>query len=60
MSILYVLTVFCLQNMPDLCPKGIDLGVTPSAPYCPPTLPPYPGLQTGQTGSPQEGLPWSQ
>ena len=24
--------------MPDLCPKGIDLGVTPSAPSCPPTL----------------------
>ena len=24
--------------MPDLCPKGIDLGVKPSAPPCPPTL----------------------
>ena len=24
--------------MSDLCPKGIDLGVTPSAPSCPPTL----------------------
>ena len=24
--------------MPDLRPKGIDLGVTPSAPSCPPTL----------------------
>ena len=24
--------------MPDLCPKGIDLSVTPSAPSCPPTL----------------------
>ena len=24
--------------MPDLCPKGIDLGPTPSAPSCPPTL----------------------
>ena len=24
--------------MPDLCPKGLDLGVTPSAPPCPPTL----------------------
>ena len=24
--------------MPDLCPKGIDLGVTPLAPSCPPTL----------------------
>ena len=25
--------------MPDLCPKGVDLGVTPSAPSSPPTLP---------------------
>ena len=30
--------LFSLKNMPDLCPKGIDLGVTPSAPRCPPTL----------------------
>ena len=37
--------------MPDLCPKGIDLGVKPSAPSCPPTLLPYPGLQTEQTES---------
>ena len=28
-------------------PKGIDLGVKPSAPSCPLTLPPYRGLQTG-------------
>ena len=35
--------------MPDLCPKGIELGVKPSAPSCPPTLPPYSGLQTEQT-----------
>ena len=45
-----------------LSPKGIDLGVTPSAPSCP-TLPPYLGLQTEQTQSippSQEGLPWSQ
>ena len=49
--------------MPDLCPKGIDLGVKPSAPSCPPTLPLYPGLQTEQTESQrtsQERLPWSQ
>ena len=53
--------------MPDLCPKDIDLGVTPSAPSCPPTSPSYPGLPTEQTESertrphlpPQEGLPWS-
>ena len=37
--------------MPDLCPKGIDLGVKPSAPSCPPTLPLYLGLQAEQTES---------
>ena len=37
--------------MPDFCPKGIDLGVKPSAPSCPPTLPPNPGLQTEHTES---------
>ena len=42
--------LFSLKNMPDLCPKGIDLGVKPSAPSCP-TLPPYPGLQAEQTES---------
>ena len=61
---------FSLQDMPDLCPKGIDLGVKPSAPACPPTLPLYPGLRTEQTKSqgttptasprPPERLPWSQ
>ena len=24
--------------MPDLCPKGVDVGVTPSAPSCPSAL----------------------
>ena len=24
--------------MPDFCPKGIDLGMKPSAPSCPPTF----------------------
>ena len=24
--------------MPDLCPKGVDLGVKPAAPSCPPAL----------------------
>ena len=47
----YVLPFFSLQNMPDLCPKGIDLGVKPSVPSCPPTLPPYVGLQAEQTES---------
>ena len=51
--------------MPDLCPKGIDLGVKPSAPSCPLTLPPYLGLQVEQRElkarePPSEGLPWSQ
>ena len=45
-EVAYVLPFFSLQNMPDLCPKGIDLGVKPSAPSCPPTLTPYSGLQT--------------
>ena len=46
---------FSLQNMPDLCSKGIDLGMKPSAPSCPPTLPPYLGLQAEQTES--QGIP---
>ena len=46
-EVAYVLPFFSLRNMPDLCPKGIDLGVKPSAPSCPLTLPPYRGLQTG-------------
>ena len=33
----------------DLCPKGIDLGMKPSATSCLPTLPPYLGLQNEQT-----------
>ena len=37
--------------MPELCPNSIDLGMKPSAPACPPTLPPYLGLQTEQTES---------
>ena len=37
-EVAYVLPFFSLQNMPDLCPKDVDLGVTPSAPSCPPTL----------------------
>ena len=58
-EVAYVLPFFSLQNMPDLCPKGIDLGMKPSAPSCPPTLPPYPGLQAELTKSqktpPQNG-----
>ena len=34
--------------MPDLCPKGTDLSVKPSAPSCSLTLPLYLGLPTEQ------------
>ena len=34
--------------MPDLCHKGADLGVKPSAPSCSLTLPLYLGLPTEQ------------
>ena len=37
-GVVYVLPFFSPQNTPDLFPKGIDLGVTPSAPAYPPTL----------------------
>ena len=54
-EVAYVLPFFFLRDMPDLCPKGVDLGVKPLAPPCPPTLPPYPGLQTEETES--QGTP---
>ena len=38
-EVAYVLPLFSLQNMSDLCPEGIGLSVTPSAPSSPPTLP---------------------
>ena len=37
--------------MPDLCHKGADLGVKPSAPSCSLTLPLYLGLPAGQAES---------
>ena len=40
-----MLPFFALLNMPELGPKGIDLGVKPSAPPVL-LLCPYPGLQT--------------
>ena len=43
--------LFSLQNMPGLCPNGTDLGVTPSAPSCPATLPLYPRLPIEHTES---------
>ena len=48
-EVAYCVAIFSLQDMPDLCPKGVDLGVKPSAPSCSSTLPPYPGLPTEQT-----------
>ena len=35
----YMLLFISLQDMADLCPKGADLGVKPSAPSCSLTLP---------------------
>ena len=37
-----------LRDMSDLCPKGTDLGVKPSAPSCPLTLPLYLGFPAEQ------------
>jgi len=53
----YVLLFFSLRDMPDLCPKGTDLGVKPSAPSCPLTLPLplYLGLTTEQDEG--QGIP---
>ena len=48
----YVLHFISLRHMPDLCPKGTDLGEKPSAPSCPLTL----GLSTEQAEN-QDTLP---
>ena len=50
-EVAYVFPFCPLWGMPDLSPKGIELGMKPSAPSCPPTLPPYSGLQSKQTES---------
>ena len=47
----YVLLLISPQGMPDLCPKGADLGATPSAASCSLTLPLYLGLPTKQAKS---------
>ena len=47
----YVLLFISLWDMPDLCPKGADLGVKSSAASCSLTLPLYPGLPTEQVES---------
>ena len=44
----YVLLFISLRDMADLCPKGADLHVKPSAPSCSLTLPLYLGLPTEQ------------
>ena len=46
-----MLLFISLQDMPDLCPKGADLGVKSSAASCSLTLPLYPGLPTEQVES---------
>ena len=61
-TVTYMLLFLSQQNMPDLCPKGVHLGVKPSAPSCPLTLPLHVGLPTEQgedQGTFQEGLPQS-
>ena len=52
----YVLLFVSLWDIPDLCPKGTNLGMKPSAPSCPLTLPLYLGLPTEQAES-QDTLP---
>ena len=47
-EVTYVLLFISLRDMPDLCLKGADLHVKPSAPSCSFTLPLYLGLPTEQ------------
>ena len=54
-EVTYGLLFNFLRDMPDLCPKGPDLGVKPSAPSCLLTLPLYLGLPTEQAVS--QGIP---
>ena len=59
---IYILLFISLQDMPDLCPKGADLGVKHSTPSCPLTLPWIWGsqLNTLRVRAPfQEGVPQS-
>ena len=50
-EVTYVLLFISLCDMPDLCPKGTDLGVKASAPSCPFALTLHLGLQTEQAES---------
>ena len=43
-----MLLFISLWDMPDLCLKGADLGVKPTADSCPLTWPQYPGFSTEQ------------
>ena len=47
----YMLLFISLRDMPDLCPKGADLGVKPLAASYSLTLPLYLGLPTKQAES---------
>ena len=47
----YILLFIYLWDVPDLCPKGTDLSVKPSAPSWSPTLPLHLGLPTEQAES---------
>ena len=47
-EVTYVLLFISLWDVPDLCPKGTDLGVKPSAASYSCTLPLYLGLPTEQ------------
>ena len=47
----YVLLFIFLRDIPDLCPKGADLDVKPSAPSCPLTFLLCLGLPTEQAES---------
>ena len=51
-----MLLFLSLRDMPDLCPKGADLGVKTSAPFCKLALPLYQRLLTEQ-GENQSTLP---
>ena len=47
----YVLLFIFMRDIPDLCPKGADLGVKPSSPSCPLILLLYLGPPTEQAES---------
>ena len=61
-DVTYALLFISLCDMPDICPKGADLGVKPSVPSCPFALTLHLGFPTNKlrVRAPfQEGLPHS-